>query len=260
MGSAAREIAGRSRARAHASISRLLGRRRVHAYCVGTGKSGTHSVARALGGLRAAHEPGAMRVVDLLLSMEEGRASHRAIDQALLKRDRSLWLELESSHLLGLLTPRLTRLFPDALFILTVRHPRAWVASQIRHELTRPAAPHWHRWRHARFSGPATPEDSPLLEAGCYPLRGYLRYWERHNAGVLTSVPEERLLVVRTETIGESLERMAQFLGIGADLVVPDAAWSFRSDGAPTPLDKLDPGYIAAMIAQECPTASHLGL
>ena len=47
------------------------------------------------------------------------------------------------------------------------------------------------------------PEDQLLKEMGFYALDCYLAHWTRHNAGVLDRVPPERLLVVRTDQIGQ---------------------------------------------------------
>lgn len=255
-----RVAVGRLKGSLAASWRRRTRRRRVRAYCVGTGKSGTNSIHRLLGGLMGAHEPASSELVDLLLAWESGELGADDVDRALLHRDQRLWLELESSHLLGLLAPRLAGLFPDARFILTVRSPIDWVESQIRHELSRPAPHHWRVWRDARFSSSPSDEDRPLLEAGCYPLRGYLRYWERHNSTVLKAVPPERLFVIRTDEIASASEQICTFLGVENSVLRPEGAWSFRSDKAPTPLSLLDRSYIESTVEKECPSARRLGL
>jgi len=57
-------------------------------------------------------------------------------------------------------------------------------------------------------------EENLLAQHQLYTLDGYLSYWQRINQTILSVVPAERLLIVRTSEIEQSLDRIADFLSI----------------------------------------------
>jgi hypothetical protein len=57
-------------------------------------------------------------------------------------------------------------------------------------------------------------EEEVLAHNGRYTLDGYFSYWREHNSKVLTTVPKERLLVIKTREIDQNLRKIEEFLGI----------------------------------------------
>ncbi|CAN5784568.1 hypothetical protein BH23GEM9_BH23GEM9_29150 [soil metagenome] len=233
---------------------RSLRRRRFQAYCIGTAKSGTASIAEIFRpGYRVGHEPDAELLIERILSSAAERGE-RADADFLRARDRRLRLELDSSQLNLYLAENLARTFPRAQFILTVREPLDWVDSFINHQLSRPASEVWRRFRDHRFlRGPNEQQEEQVLrEHGLYTLEGYLSYWSWHNQRALEVIPAERLLVLRTRELGTSIPRLAEFLQIPASTLAPGKAHANRARTQLGILGQLPGEYLDAMVRRHC--------
>src|SRR6185369_15164463 len=73
--------------------------RRFHAYCIGTSKSGTHSIAEIFGGYyRVAHEPEYEQLIEMIIGASSYALSQAQMAEFVRSRDQQLKLELECSH------------------------------------------------------------------------------------------------------------------------------------------------------------------
>ncbi|MES1925710.1 sulfotransferase [Salinisphaera sp. T31B1] len=229
-------------------LRRMVSPRRTHAYCVGTAKSGTHSInAFIKPPLTAAHELESERTIETIIARRDGQLSDRQLDRFLLKRDRRHRLDVDSSQLNFFFLDELVRLFPRARFILTVREPRAWLDSFVNHQLGRSASSNWQRLRDLRFRPdvfPHGPDDAVFAEHGLYSLDGYLSYWREHNLKVLEAVPADRLMVLKTRHIGDSIAGIAQFLNVDPELLDAERAHAFTAATKFGLLESLDERYL----------------
>jgi hypothetical protein len=229
--------------------------RRTRLYCVGMAKSGTHSIAVMFADrLRSGHEPEAGRTIELILALAEGQVSREEFRRSIVERDRRLRLEVDSSALNFFLLDALVPLFPDARFLLTVRHPRSWLDSFINHQLAHPTTtPQWARFREFRFRPHELthpPEEAVLKSRGLYTLDAYLAYWASQTRAVLEKVPADRLLVVRTDQITARAADIARFAGLPPALA---AAQKSRANPAKAKfgiLSELDADYVDAKIRE----------
>jgi Sulfotransferase domain len=214
-------------------LRRALRPRRFQAYCVGTGKSGTHSIHGMLRErYRSAHEPENTRVAKMLLAAAEGGVSPEKVAKFVLRRDRRLWLEVESSFMIVFYLDVLLREFPDAKVILTIRDCYSWLDSKLNEGLWRPTTDLWRAFdalRYGRRHEAWAPEEEALKANGFYSVAAYLAQWAWHNRTVLETVPPERLLVVRTHEITPSIPNIADFLGIPADHLDPGRSHRFKT-------------------------------
>jgi Sulfotransferase domain len=230
--------------------------RRLRLYGVGMGKSGTHSLAAVFErDYRAAHEPDAKELMELLFDVWAGVRPWSAVAQLLQDRDARLDLEVDASLVNGEVVSDLVALWPEARFVLTVRDPRSWLDSMANHSLAHETPDHWTRWRDIRFRADELthpPEEEALAARGLYTLDGYLGSWARHNRMVLEAVPEERLFVVRTEDLGARLDELAAFAGVPRETLDEDRAHEFPAAGRFDVLGELDPGYLQARIDHHC--------
>lgn len=256
----------RSRLR-HTPLFPLVRRRRFHAYSVGGPKTGTTSVgALFTGRFRAAHEPLHAGTTEHVLAALTGSVARDDLARYLRWRDRELFLELESSHLVAAFVDLLVELFPAAKFILTVRDPRSWLASMVneqmkgrRHRASSAASgpraaffPAFHdivckadQFRHGA--------GEEVLEAhGLYTVAGYLTWWADHNRTVLEAVPADRLLVVRTEALSDEINRMADFVGIRPSDLNVARQHSNRAAAPDDIIRQIDAELIAARVEQHC--------
>jgi hypothetical protein len=206
--------------------------RRFHAYCVGTAKSGTHSIADLFRiNYRAAHEAESEELINTLLDTWNSPINKEALIKYIRARDKTLYLELDSSQLNYFLIDILIKEFPDTKFILTIRDCYSWLDSFINHQLARPCPPNWlrmrdFRFKHSRFK---YAEEQILAQHGLYTLDGYLSYWAEHNREVLAKVPKSRSLMVRTHDISTEIKRIAEFVGVPPETLNREKSHSFKA-------------------------------
>lgn len=230
--------------------------RRFHAYCVGSVKSGTHSIAAMFGvNYRAAHEPESAEFIETILASSQGTLAEFERRQFLIQRDLRLWLELEASHLLGYLLPDVLAAFSDARYILTIRDCYSWLDSYINQLVYRRRDAHWQRfssWRYPVEQRRYAPEEERLRVLGLCPLDLYLGLWKEHNETVLRLVPVERLLILRTHEIPNSTRQLADFLDIPASSLDMSRSHSYRAEGKLHLLRQMDRDFLDARFQQHC--------
>jgi hypothetical protein len=236
--------------------------RRFHAYCIGTSKSGTHSIAEVFGSrYRAAHEPEYEQVIEMALAASSGEASPSQMVEFIRSRDGRLRLEMECSHPLFHFLDILVEEFAEAKFILTIRDCYSWLDSQINNQLSYIENAHWKDFGEFKYQGEATQhakEEQVFARFGLYTLDGYLSAWAAHNSKVLATVPQDRLLVVRTQDIAKDLVRIADFLGVPATDLDPSGAHSFKGDKKFGLLSRLDEQYLEERVNKYCRTLMDL--
>lgn len=229
--------------------------RRFQAYCVGALKSGTHSIAGMLmRHYRSTHEPRVPELIDAVLAFSRREIAKRDLQRLVHRRDRMLWLEMESSafavHILDLLVQE----FPDARFVLTIRDCYSWVDSALNHqfgrELPKPYQSFLRYW--VAPGAEYTRTEAVLKDNGLFPLKSYFRAWAGHNQRVLDTVPADRLLVIRTDEISKSSKRIAKFLGVPASTLDRDRSHSFSSRRKFDLLSAIDPDYVKEAAQEEC--------
>ena len=166
-------------------------------------------------------------------------------------RDTLLWLEMESNFMLGLVIEALNLAFPQARYVLTVRHPRSWLESQINEEalsvVPKRVEPFWTAFSHMYGTQPHGIYDRALEERGLHSIEGYLSYWAAHNMRVLETISEERLLVVRTNDISSRADEINTFVGA-------PGVWTEKTNSHARPIKQLvlnqlvEDGYLADQV------------
>ncbi len=232
--------------------------RRFHAYCCGHHKTGTHSINAIFSNYRSAHEADLQRTVRLAIAHMDGVMSDQEIDRFLLRRDRQLWLEMDSSAINGSLVKPLVRISPQAKFILTIRDVYGWVDSCINQAINydpykTPLGLLHRRSMHMQldlFS--YTPQDGPLESLGMHSLASFFHLWSEHNRAVLDSVPKDRLLIVKTSDIETEIPAIAAFVGVPAETLVAASERRYVSPKKHGVLAQLDSGYVRETAEQYC--------
>lgn len=229
--------------------------RAFHAYCIGTQKSGTHSIA----GLfqpryNSAHEPEHYPLIQLLLANQPVNQ----INEQLTKRDQHLGLELESSNLLSFFIERLVSEFTEAKFILTIRDCYSWLDSCLNHQLNAQRTEEmafWWRYRDFCFRQEQfkhAAQEKTLAEHNLYTLDGYLSYWQRINQKILSTIPPERLLIVRTLEIEASIDKIAQFLPIPVETLNPSRSHLYKAQKKFNLLWQIDRDFLEQKVEFYC--------
>ena len=232
--------------------------RRTRLYCVGTGKSGTHSIAAMFSkNVRCGHEPQATQFIEKILAWRTGSMSEAQFTEWLRDRDRRLALEVDSSTLNWNTIDIVLREFASARFVLTIRDCYSWCNSFLNHgsRFKRNMHPLWKemgRYRLRPETYQHSPQDQLLKEMGFHALDCYLAHWARHNAGVLDRVPTERLLVVRTDQIGQRAFEIADFAGLPRRTVRRERTHEYRNPAKKQILSQLDRDFLEARVEKYC--------
>jgi hypothetical protein len=230
--------------------------RRFHAFCIGTPKSGTHSIAEIFSKRhRAEHEPACESLIRTIIDASTGLVTQAQLVEFVRSRDRELRLEMESSHLLFHFLDILLQEFREARFILTIRDCYSWVDSQINNQLSYIEPDHWKDFGEFKYQSATSrhPKEERILEEfGVYTLDGYLSAWAFHNSRVLATVPKHQLLVVRTEEISRDLLKIAHFVGVPTKHLNSQASHSFKGGKKYGLLSKLDEQYVEDKVNSHC--------
>ena len=170
------------------------------------------------------------------------------IREFILRRDEAHNFELESAGILGYLIGPLTQEFPDAKFIFTFRDVYSWCESFINHILN--ASSFKERADNAEDIGmDAHSRDyaSALVPLLCkipfeffsgediilknieFIVKKMAEFWATWNERVLSSLPRQRSLMLRTSEISGSLRRIASFLDIPESSLNPKKSHSNRN-------------------------------
>ncbi len=231
--------------------------RRAQVFCVGTAKSGTHSVASMFSkNVRTGHEKEALEFIDAFFRWHEKKMTEREYRDWLVTRDREMALEIDSSWFHGLIVDLLASEFPEARFVLTIRDCYSWLNSEFKRVLHTPSQqPQRVKMREFVYNGAVTtyaPEERVLKENGLYPVDNYLARWAAHNEKVLAAVPRERLLVVRTEQIGARAFEIADFAGLPRYTVQLQRTHEYRNPVQREIIRELDPKFLEQKVEQHC--------
>ncbi|MEO1146918.1 MAG: sulfotransferase [Cyanobacteria bacterium J06638_22] len=196
--------------------------RDIHAYVIGTMKSGTTSLGRVLNSrYRTFHEALPRQSCLQSALFRQGKITLSDLKSYIELRDRYLNLELESSCFLLDWSDILVEQFPKAKFILPIREPSSWLKSMINQEKSTNLsvkASYWKILFDEYFKdNDARPEDKILLDQGVHSVSAYLKYWNHHHLKLINSIPEERLLILRTDQINQRIEEISDFLSIPSE-------------------------------------------
>lgn len=231
--------------------------RRTQVYCVGTAKSGTHSLCSMFSrNVRAGHEEMAKEFTDVFFRWREGRVGERDLVDWIHARDRDLALEVDSSWLNVLVIDFLVREFPKARFVLAIRNCYSWLNSEFRRVLHRPTQqPHRLKLRkflHDPKDAAHSSGEKILKDLGLYTVDGYLSHWAAHNGNVLAVVPPERLLIVRTEQIPARAREIAQFAGLPLYSLRLHRTHEFRNPVSRDIIREIDRSFLERKVEEYC--------
>ena len=195
---------------------RLTYRRKCRLYGVGLAKSGTVSVARMFNRtVVARHEPMQSEMQQALRDLRKGRIDRADLRALVLKRDKEYCTDVNSAGINVRFMDILLEEFPDALFLLTMREPYSWMDSVFNHKVN--VVTLQERKRKAlrrKLQCKHPPEEQSLEAEGLSTLDHRLAQSNQHNQTVLSTIPEHRLLIVKTMDITKRAYEIADFTGL----------------------------------------------
>jgi hypothetical protein len=199
-------------------LFRRLNTRKVHLYCTGLFKSGTHSIHNIFKKYcRSEHEPDNIELMNLYFKIERGEVSTKRLQKIVAKREKRLYLEMNSCGFNYLILEQLLKLYPEAKYIHTIRDPYSWLDSWINHDLNHDFMKITQRYFDENFKRDKIPyakEEEILKDLNLPTIDGMLSYWQNHNLSVLRKVPPNKLLVVKTKDISDEIDVIIKFAGL----------------------------------------------
>jgi hypothetical protein len=205
-------------------------------FCIGAAKTGSTSLADLLSPyLRSYHEPEAETTNHTIIKYLCHRLSKSELCRFIIRRDRRLNANLESGHNLVYILDVLLELVPSSQFILTIRDPRLWIISRLSYYLqVNPSIWTEYRdcfWRNRRYYAPESCELSSFYaKFGIPSPLIFLEQYADHYRRVFSSIPSNKMLVVKTEQLDKSMHDIIAFLGL--DFQVDEMPRSNRGESS----------------------------
>ena len=196
----------------------------VKLLCVGVPKSGTTSIkgmfSKYFPDFKSAHEPERGNHVTVLHKHKHGKLGDDELLKWYTDRKRRMDLDLESNCFLNYRYDLVSQIYHGHRIILTVRSPKAWLASILNNNMRFPASKSaiiakYHDILFDPMSYAYNEKDSVLAKYNLYPVDAYLRYWVRANEAVMKHTEKGRLLVVKTDQLSHrgTVDRLFRFAG-----------------------------------------------
>ncbi|MFI5361187.1 MAG: adenylyl-sulfate kinase [Elusimicrobiota bacterium] len=203
----------------------LIKARRFHAYNVGLPRTGTLSVASIFSQYRSGHEFCFDSMLPVIARSRSGSLRKADLADILRVRDDAARLEMDSSGLNGYCSGLLSELFPESKFLFTFRDCYSWCESMVQHllrgyEQMPDKSRHPDRYFIEFIEGPVNLRWSwfagrEILLKNIDPVLDRLsKFWRRWNKKIIDETPRSRLLIIKTDRLSQSLDLMAEFLGI----------------------------------------------
>lgn len=203
--------------------------RRFHIINLSLPRTGTGSMWGLFSRYRSRHEFRHQETVSRLLDLRAGKQSPKAVAEFLFDRDQAARPEMDSANFFHIAPRLITRIFPDARYLLCVRDPGRWIQSftgMMRRALNHPSsqgkeARQWLR-RYMSFVSDklklAYFESAPSIRENRKVIASELaRFWTRGTRASLKAieaVPPDRRLVIKTSKINDSLQELARLAKI----------------------------------------------
>jgi hypothetical protein len=164
---------------------------------------------------------------------------------------------MESSNLMGIFAPDLSELFNDAKFILTIRNCISWLDSWFNHQLSRPLLSNesiYDLGRNNYYSqGHSYTRHDKFLESyNLFPIKSYLDFWNRHNSIVLNSIPQDKLLVIKTNEISSCSDKLSKFLMIPEKTINMKHSHAYKAKEKYKILHQIDINYLYDTAMEVC--------
>jgi hypothetical protein len=205
--------------------------------------------------IKCAHEPDGKVLLDLIIDKLEKSIDHQAFEKAVVALINAQNLDVNSSGINFFILDVLLENFPHAKYILTIRDPYTWLDSLFNHSMFKSCSDNFTKLRDYRFRPDLythPPEEKILKDNNLYTLDGYLKYWFYHNKTIIDRVPEKKLLIIRTDQIQQSIDRLSRFAGLKDSSKMVTNCHAFPARQKFNILSQINPVYLNRKIEEHC--------
>lgn len=234
-------------------------KRRFQAYCVGTGRSGTRSIAGIFASCyHTAHEPNFKELLAIIPSLQKGLITQQAFKDYVIHLDNKRQLEFNSSFLNTWLLDVLVPEFLNAKFIFTIRDCYSWLNSAIIDSFLRKSklpVREYEKFLDVMI-GPGIyrflQDEKAFFENKEFVVDKLLYHWADVNERIFNTVPKSRMLVVKTYEISSRIDAIADFINIPSENLDPGNSYVGKSIQYPNILSKIDRNFLASKVNLHC--------
>ena len=241
---------------------RLTYRRKCRLYGVGLDKTGTTSVAGMFNRtVVARHDPMKLKMQQAVLDLDKGRIDRADLRALVLRRDKEYCADINSAGINAYFVDILLEEFPDALFLLTMRDPYSWLDSILNWAISyiplqkrKRKTLHQRKQRalHRKPQRKHPPEEQSLEAEHLPTLDRLLARWNQCNQTVLSTVPEHRLLIVRTRNITKRAYEIADFAGLPRSSIRLSRSYQNQASRKYHLLDRIDRKHLDMKVQEHC--------
>ncbi len=227
-------------------------------YGVGTAKSGTHSLWKIFSQYPAAHEAQSYQLRQLLIRRWSGKNVDGLLRTYFRRQHRQIRFAVYISHIQSFCVPEILRAVPQSKIILTIRDPYTWLDSMLNHltyDQVSGVDSLWESYWNKILSTPQPRSEDlalTLYDTLCYSLDAYLIHWRTINEKIITETPPDRLLILRTDQLADSLGQIADFLGIKESQLDPTCTHDFRAHIKLDLLRQVDQEFLNQKVREHC--------
>ena len=244
-------------------LCKRLKRRAFHAYCIGVPRTGTTSIAGLFREYyRSGHEVDPEDVLKYSLDFREGKIQMHEFEQFILKRDRDLFLEMDSSTHNVYMIPVLLRLFPQAKFLIPIRDTISWLNSYIDYGINNrlkegtnvisPQRTRMNEFRYGDLYHAYSQKENILKEFDMPSIEAFLYFYSTYYKTVLEIIPEDRRIIYNIVELKESIPAICSLLGISAYFLNSKNVRMNISSKKHHVLEKIEPVYLQERIDYYC--------
>ena len=232
----------------------LTYRRKCRLYGVGLDKTGTTSVAGMFNRtVVTRHEPMQSEMQQAMLDLRKGRIGRADLRALVLRRDKEYCADVNSAGINARFVDILLEEFPDALFLLTMRDPYSWLDSFFNRKVNLVTLQERkRRYLNRELELKHPPEEQSLKAEGMSTLDHRLAQWNQRNQTVLSTVPEHRLLIVKTRDITKRAYEIADFAGLPRSSIRLSRSYQNQASRKHHLLDRIDRKYLDMKVQEHC--------
>ena len=126
-------------------------------------------------------------------------------------------------------------IFDDVFFIMTVREPMGWIESEFNQNIKTKNLEYWRRlekYRYGRYENEYEIKELKEVE-NVYPIKSYLKYWQKHVEKVLSSTNKNERKIINTYRLSEEVNEILKASSVEGDVSKIENRHSNRSSEEP---------------------------
>lgn len=254
------DIAGALKLRKAQDFARLMklnGRKRqIHVFVTGLPKTGTVSMTGIFGNFATRHEFMQWDTHQTVIGYIHGSVNRDEFRAFIRERDDLGAMEVDAAHFNRHYIDISSEDYPEAKFICLIRDPFSWVSSLINYFVV----PQREALHSASLPN-GMPFDVPrgdmeakrrLVEEFSENAETPISFWAEEYRRMLSLLPHDRSLILRTHEISSSLQKIADFVGIDYGLLRRDRTHLNKAPYTTDVLRQCDPDHLEALFNKHC--------